>query len=85
MGVANAFIILGVLFTVLGLYTGLVGLEDYSAKNVALLLGQLRIAFISTIVGILGSGTILLLVKFTISPRREKFSYNLILFAKNIP
>ena len=84
-GVANAFIIVGVLFTVLGLFTGLVGLEeDFNATAVGNLLGKLRLSFVTTIWGIVFSGTTAFFVKFTLSPLREKFSYHLILFAKNV-
>ena len=43
IGVANAFIVLCILFTVLGLFTGLVGLEeDFAAEAVGNLINKLQ-------------------------------------------
>ena len=83
--VSNAYIIIGVFFTVLGIFTGLVGLEaGFKIDEVAKLIAQLRIGFRTTLYGVGFSVTINLATKFMITPLREKFAYNLILFTKNV-
>lgn len=82
---ANGAVITGVFFTVLGLFTGLVGLsEGFKAEAVGDLLGKLQVAFITTIFGVSLSVIIILFTRYTISPKRDTFMYNIVIFAKNV-
>ena len=79
---ANAFLMLGVFFTVLGLFSGLPGgeIDPNVIKN---LLSNFKIAFQTTIYGIFGS-LIAKSLQLYISQRRDRFRYSLVLLIKNL-
>ena len=79
---ANLFLMFGVLFTVLGLFSGLPGgeIDPNVIKN---LLANFKIAFQTTIWGISASFVAKLLQTY-ISQRRDRFRYSLVLLIKNL-
>ena len=79
---ANLFLMFGVLFTVLGLFSGLPGgeIDPNVIKN---LLANFKIAFQTTIWGIIAS-SIAKLLQIYISHMRDRFRYSLVLLIKNL-
>jgi len=79
---ANLFLMFGVLFTVLGLFSGLPGgeIDPNVIKN---LLANFKIAFQTTIWGISASFVAKLLQTY-ISQKRDRFRYSLVLLIKNL-
>jgi len=80
---ANNFILLGLLFTVTGLLTGLFNLQDeFNAFTIKLMLQNLEVAFSTTIYGLL-LASLPKLGQFKIEKLSETFRHHFVLFARN--
>ena len=78
---ANRFIMLGVLFTVLGLFSGLPD-RTVDTEVIKNLLGNFKVAFITTILGIIFSA-ISKAVQSFIAGKRDLFRYSIVLMIKS--